>query len=77
MMEPMRNRNEAQDSKTIRYYRKNVYGNDLLYPVDYPLEIESLTGKKTVDQKDIRNFEKLGFKFEEVLMSSLKKEGTR
>lgn len=53
----------------IEYYIKNVYGNDLIYIKDKHLKetISSLIGKKTISQKDIKNFEVLGISFKEVL----------
>lgn len=65
------------EGKTIRYFRKNVYGNDLYYPVDCALEIEALTGKKTLVARTFEALERMGVKFEEVLESSIKKEVSR
>ncbi len=53
----------------IEYYIKNVYGNELIYIKDEQLKkiISNLLGKKTINQKDINNFEILGISFKEVL----------
>ena len=42
---------------------KNVYGNDLIYPVNDNAKIFAfLVKKKTLDGTDIHSIEKLGFK---------------
>ena len=49
----------------IKYYRKNVYGQDLLYIVGAEGDaIKALTGKKTIDRRDIAALESLGHTFE-------------
>jgi hypothetical protein len=49
----------------IMYYRKNVYGQDLLYIVGAEGDaIKTLTGKKTIDRRDIAALETLGHTFE-------------
>ena len=58
--------------QTIRFYQKDVYGNPLLYPVDFPVEIYEITGKKTLTERVIRSMERMGFVFVEVLESSIK-----
>ena len=65
------------EGKMIRYFRKNVWGNDLYYPVDCAMEIEALTGKKTLVSRTFEAFERMGVKFIEVLESSIKQEVTR
>lgn len=54
---------------TIYYYKKEVYGNTLLYVKDpsFARMISKLTGKKTIDSSDILALEGLGVKFEQVL----------
>lgn len=53
----------------IEYYVKSVYGNELIYVKDEQLKkiISNLLGKKTINKKDIHNFERLGITFKEVL----------
>lgn len=53
--------------KTIRYYRENVYGNELFYPLDCVEAIRILTEKKTLTPRVWEGLEKLGFQFVEVL----------
>lgn len=55
--------------KTIEYYRKNVYGNELLYVKDQKtaVAIQELTGKVTIDARDMKCLEYLGHSFVEVL----------
>ena len=49
----------------IMYFRKNVYGQDLLYVVGPEAkDIQTLTGKKTIDRRDIAALETLGHTFE-------------
>lgn len=50
---------------TIKVKGKSVYGNVLLYVVsDHKAAVETLTGKKTVDKKDIAALRALGFTIE-------------
>ena len=63
------------DDRTIRFYRENVYGNELLYPVDQAVAIEMLTGKKTLTKRTILALGLLGFSFVEVLKTDAKKGG--
>lgn len=44
----------------VRIQRKNVYGNELIYPVDHARDIERLTGKKTINNSDIEALKNLG-----------------
>ena len=49
----------------IMYFRKSVYGQDLLYVVGPEAkDIQTLTGKKTIDRRDIAALETLGHTFE-------------
>lgn len=57
---------------TIRYYKKDVYGITLFYPVDQADAIMCLAGKKTLTPRVWEGLEKLGFQFVEVLESSVK-----
>lgn len=43
-------------NKTITYYTKSVYGNELIYIADHDAYIEwyNLTGKKTITERDMR-----------------------
>lgn len=53
----------------IQYYKKSVYGKDLLY-VSNPEQarlLETLTGQKTINQGIINAMTKLGHNFEQVL----------
>ena len=52
---------------TIKYFRKSVYGNELVYPAD-PRQAESLnllTGQKTLTQSSLNALAGLGFTLEE------------
>jgi len=53
----------------IEYYYKNVYGNELIYIKDkeVALIIERLTKKKTIDNQDIINLQKLGLDMVEII----------
>lgn len=53
----------------IKYYRKNVYGNELMYVADpaEALTLELLLSHKTILRTDIALFKSLGIEFEEVL----------
>lgn len=57
------------ETKQIDYFRKNVYGNDLMYVADRRTAqlIQRLTGKQTLREQDIATFNELGFTFKEVL----------
>jgi hypothetical protein len=50
--------------KTINLYEKNVYGRICIYIADqdFAKTIAQLTGKKTLDHKDVDALVKLGFK---------------
>lgn len=54
---------------TIEFYKKTVYGNDMLYIKDKSTAevVRSLTGKKTIDAEDMKSLEKLGVKFIQVI----------
>lgn len=53
-------KNGYMDSITVSI--KNVYGNELIYPVcDKAKLFASLTGKKTLGQNDIDTIKALGF----------------
>ena len=45
--------------------KRNVYGNDLLYPINYANELQALTGRKTLTNKHIEALKGLGFKVEQ------------
>lgn len=55
--------------KTIEIYRKNVYGVEKTYIKDQKtaVAIGELTGKVTIDARDMKCLEFLGFNFTEVL----------
>ena len=45
----------------IQYYKKDVYGNPLFYVVGAEgAAIKQLTGKKTIDRRDLAALEALG-----------------
>ena len=52
---------------TIEYRVKNVYGNEMIYPITHSESLMSLTGKKTIDKKDIKALETMGFSFKQVI----------
>jgi len=56
---------------TINFYRKNVYGNDLIYVADekQAKSISKITGSKTLKPIHIQGFNELGFEFNEVISS--------
>lgn len=60
------------DEKLIRYYRKNVYGNENFYAVDHVDAISTLTSRKTLLKNDMKALEQLGFEFKEVLQAEVK-----
>jgi hypothetical protein len=43
--------------------KKTVYGNDLLYPLNYQQELFTLTGQKTLSQRHIKALRGMGFEF--------------
>ena len=48
--------------KELRFYKKNVYGTDKIYPVDSikgPISI--LTGRRTVEEQHLQALVDLGF----------------
>lgn len=50
---------------TIQYIKKSVYGLDKLYIIgEHKKSIETLTGKKTVNKKDIEALQALGLNLE-------------
>lgn len=54
--------------KTIVYEKRNVYGNENKYvmnPEDAKL-VSQLTGKKTIDSKDVESLKGLGFEVFEI-----------
>lgn len=54
---------------TIEYFKKSVYGNDMLYIKDAKQAetIRVLTGKKTIDARDIEMLSRLGITFKQVI----------
>ena len=53
--------------KKLEFYTKNVYGQELFYPITYAIEIEMLTGKKTLTAPVFKALCGLGFDLVEVL----------
>lgn len=53
----------------IDYYKKNVYGRDYAYVKEKSMAeaIERLTGKKTIDERDMISLAILGCEFNQVL----------
>ena len=53
----------------IKFYRKNVYGNDRIYILDEAIAsiLRMLTGRKSYDVQDIKLLQKLGLTTEEVI----------
>ena len=48
--------------KELRFYRKNVYGNELDYPVkEFAKQFEMLTGNKTASDIHLKALKNLGF----------------
>ncbi len=73
------------DKRTIRYYIKEVYGKIYYFPIDFPLEIQRLTGKKSVamiedkklDRSIMASLEAMGFNFKEVTRAEAEQLITR
>lgn len=53
-----------QKSATIKLKLVNVYGLNKIYPTTYVEELRALTGKKTLDQKDLKALLALGLQLE-------------
>lgn len=53
----------------IEYYSKNVYGVEKLYIADGKIAeiVRALTGRKTIDARDIQALKSLGLEFKEVI----------
>lgn len=53
----------------IKFYRKNVYGNDYCYPATkvQAEALQILTNKKTLNDRDLEALKLLGFTLEEVM----------
>jgi hypothetical protein len=53
----------------IEYYKKNIYGSDKMYikTPEYAEIFRHITAQQTLTENVKENFEKLGFKFDEVL----------
>ncbi len=46
----------------LRFYEKNVFGNDLIYPApEFAQAFSMLTGRKTAGESEMIGLEKLGF----------------
>jgi hypothetical protein len=51
--------------KTMTVQIKNVYGNEMIYPVcEIAKKFALLTGKKTLSMNDIRTIKELGYSVE-------------
>ena len=44
----------------IQIKRRDVYGNQLIYPCNFIQELQGLTKKKTLDKNDLENLRRLG-----------------
>jgi hypothetical protein len=56
---------ELMESMTIKVEKRRVYGNDLIYIKSAHAEaIKTLTGKLTIDKRDIEALKTLGFDVE-------------
>lgn len=52
-------------NNVITYRIKNVYGKENIYVIsEHHAAIKALTGKETIDHKDMKALESLGFVFE-------------
>ena len=49
---------------TIYIQVKNIYGKDFFYPRNFVNELQTLTGAKTLNNKQMRALQAMGFKFE-------------
>lgn len=54
------NENALVEKVTVSIKRKNVYGNELIYPCNMKEELRQLTGKKTLDMNDLKSLKALG-----------------
>jgi hypothetical protein len=55
--------NKSKDTKTIIVKIKNVFGEDLIYPICKDAKTFTLlTGKKTLNMSDVGNIKALGYK---------------
>lgn len=60
------------DERVVRLQVKHVYGKLLAYPVGETANLFlKLTGKKTLDMKDVQIIKELGFRIEQVMPESL------
>ena len=50
-------------NKIIRVKIKTVYGNELIYPLDYQEQLKALTNRLTLTKSDITALKGLGFTF--------------
>jgi uncharacterized membrane-anchored protein len=59
----------------IEYYAKNVYGIERYYVKDEKTAkiFQAITGRKTLEAKDLHNFKELGIEFREVLAEKKEK----
>lgn len=58
----------------MKYYRKNVYGNELMYLADKNQKdaVEMISGRKSINPADMFALGMIGFTFEEVTESQAK-----
>lgn len=56
----------------MQYYRKNVYGNELIYFVDpkFAQHFKNLTGRKTATSRDLAILSEMGMTFTETIQPS-------
>ena len=56
----------------ITVYTKNVYGNNLIYPIgDLAHKFTNLTGKKTLSEYDLKVIKSMGIEIEQVVGSGI------
>jgi hypothetical protein len=54
----------CNDNKTIKVRIKNVYGNKMVYPLNYIPQLQALTKTKTLSENQIEALVGMGFVFE-------------
>ncbi len=50
----------------LRYYKKTVYGIERNYPYDYKSPLFTLTGRLTLNDKDLEALKEMGFEVLEI-----------
>jgi hypothetical protein len=52
------------ENKIIKVKIESQYGTERIYPLTFALELNALTGQKTLSRKHIETLKQLGFTFE-------------